>query len=151
MTESTELVVAEPTGLVDVQTGEVLPATITNAAKVLESARDLKKRIDRIVAETTEYLVEETTRQGTKTLRAGDTTLVLSGGLTEDYDPQALVEALIAADCPAQRIEEAVVPTVTYKVNRSVLRQLAAANEDYKAAIELATFQIEKPYRAAVK
>lgn len=148
---TTDLVVSEPTGLLDVQTGEVLPATISNAAKVLESARDLKKRIDRIVAEATQYLVAETARQGTKTLRVGDTTLVLSGGLTEDYDPQALIEALVAADCPQERIEEAVVATVTYKVNRSVLRQLAAANEDYKAAIELATFQIEKPYRAAVK
>jgi hypothetical protein len=36
-------------------------------------------------------------------------------------------------------------------VNRAVLRQLAAANPDYRAAIELAEHEIEKPYRATVK
>ncbi len=40
---------------------------------------------------------------------------------------------------------------ISYKVDRAVLRQLAAANPDYKAAIELAQVEVEESYRASVK
>lgn len=139
------------TGLLDVQTGELLPATVSNAARVLQAARAMKRHVDEIVREATEYLAAESARQGTKTLHDGDETVTLTGGTTVEYDPGDLMEALAMAGCPAERIDQAVVATVTYKVDRAVLRQLAAANPEYKAAIDLAAREVEKDYRASVK
>ncbi len=137
--------------LIDVQTGETLPATVQNAGRVISAARDMKGRIGEVIAQATAYLSDEAARQGTKTLRDGGTTVTLSGGLTDEYDPADLMDALREAGCPEDRIDEAVVATVTYKVNKSVLRQLAGANIAYRAAIEEARYQYEKPMRASVK
>lgn len=133
--------------LLNVETGEVLPATAENAAVVLLAARAMKQRLNDVVSETTGWLVEEARRRGTKTLAS----VTLSGGPTLEYDASDLMEALRIAGCPEDRIGEAVVAEITYKVNRSVLRQLAAANPDYRAAIELAERTVEKSYRASVK
>jgi hypothetical protein len=146
---STEI--AQTDNLLDVTTGEVLPATVPNAATVLHAARLMKDRVNDIIAETTAWLVREAAHQGTKTLRAGKTTVTVSGGSSTEYDPHDLMEALREAGCPEDRIEQAVVPEVSFKINRSVLRQLAGANPDYRAAIELAEREVERPYRASVK
>ena len=146
-----EIATREFTGLLNVTTGELLEPTLQNAGVVLEQARAMKQIVNDIVAEATAYVASEAARRGTKTLRDGDTEISLSGGTSVDYDAQDLMEALRAADCPEDRIEAAVVAHITYKVDRSVLRQLAGANPDYKAAIDLAAHETEKPYRAAVK
>ncbi len=143
--------VAQHTGLLNIETGELMPATITNAAAVLLAARDMKQRINDVVAAATAYLVDESAIQGTRTLHDGGTVVSLSGGVTDEYDAHDLMDLLRAAGCPESRIDEAVVATVTYKVNRSVLRQLSAANPDYLAAIELSRREILKPFRATVK
>lgn len=145
----TELV--QITELLDVSSGEVLPATVENAGRVITAARDMKSRIGEVIAQATAYLSDEAARQGTKTLHDGGATITLSGGLTDDYDPQDLMAGLREAGCPEERIDEAVVATVSYKVNKSVLRQLAGANLAYRAAIEEARFQYDKPMRASVK
>lgn len=146
---STEL--APLSGLLDVQTGELLPATVSNAARVLRSCREMKERINRIIEETTAYLASESAQQGTKSLSHEGEAITLTGGTATEYDAHDLMEALRVAGCPEDRITEAVTPEITYKVNRSVLRQLAAANPDYQAAIDLATRTVEKPLRASVK
>lgn len=143
--------VSEYTGLLNVQTGEILPATVGNAAQVLHAARAMKQQVNEIVAEATAYLVSISEHEGTKTLHADGETITLSGGTSVDYDPSDLRDALEAAGCPEDRINAAVETIITYKVNRAVLRQLAAANADYRAAIELAQLEVEKPYRASVK
>lgn len=139
------------TGLLDVQTGELLPATVSNAARVINAARAMKSNVNQIVQEATAWLVRESEQRGTKTLHDDHETVTISGGLSVEYDPHDLVEALQLAGCPQDRIDQAVVTEISYKVDRSVLRQLAAANPDYRAAIELAEREIEKPYRATVK
>lgn len=139
------------TGLLDVRTGELLPASVENAARVLHAARAMKAQVNEIVQEATAYLVEESARVGTKTLHGDTETVTLTGGPSIDYDPADLVEALREAGCPENRIDQAVTQIITYKVDRSVLRQLAAANPYYKAAIQLAELEVERPYRASVK
>lgn len=139
------------TGLLNVQTGELLPATVANAARVLGAARTMKQNVNDVVAETTAFLVAEAEREGTKTLHDGSETITITGGQATDYDAADLMEALRAAGCPEHRIGQAVVAEITYKVDRAVLRQLAAANPTYKAAIATAERVIEKPYRASVK
>jgi hypothetical protein len=148
---STELDTTHYTGLLDVRTGELLEPTVGNAARVLHAARAMKQQVNEIVNEATAYLVSLSEHQGTKTLQGEGETISLTGGPTVDYDAADLRDALEAAGCPEDRINAAAEMIITYKVNRSVLRQLAAANPDYKAAIELAEREVEKPYRASVK
>ncbi len=139
------------TELLDVQTGEILPATVGNAGRVITAARDMRTRINDVVAAATAYLADESKMQGTKTLHGDGQTITLSGGVSDEYDVTDLRSALELAHCPEDRIDAAIVAHIEYKVNRSVLRQLAAANDEYKAAIESATRQVEKPYRASLK
>ncbi len=147
----TEIALASETTLVNVLTGEALEPTVANAATVLEAAREMKERLNDVIAAATLYLVAESAVRGTKTLNSGDVSVTLTGGATTDYDATDLMEALRIAGCPEDRIEQAVVATVSYRVNHSVLTQLRAANEDYAAAIELAAHTVEKPFRASVK
>ncbi len=139
------------TGLLDVRTGELLEPTLPNIARVIESARAMKANVNQIVYEATLAAVAMSEMRGTKTLHGEGETITVSGGTGMDYDPSDLIEALLAAGCPQDRIDSAVIAQVTYKVDRSVLRQLAGANEDYKAAIELAEREVERPYRVSVK
>jgi hypothetical protein len=141
----------EPRELVNLATGEMLPATVENAAVVLEAAREMKDRIGVVIRDAEAYLAEQSRLQGTKTFHASGFKVEGKGGESVSYDPEALAEALRAADCPEERIAEVVVATVSYSVNRSVLRQLVAANPDYKAAAELAEQRTETPLRFSVK
>lgn len=139
------------TELLDVSSGEILPATIENAATVLLAAREMKQKVDTVIRGATAYLASESAHHGIKTFDLPAGKVTLTGGMTVEYDAADLMEALRVADCPEERINEACVAEVSYKVNRSVLRQLAAANPDYKAAIELGERHIDKPWRASVR
>ena len=144
---SAELVA--PATLVDVSTGELLEATPDNAHRVLQAARDLEQRIREVKAAVTDWVLAESQRQGTKTLHSAGGDLVLSGGPAVDYDPSDLAQLLRDAGCPEDRVDAVVVPEITYKVNRSVLRQLVAANADYGAAADSARREVVKPYRVS--
>ena len=146
---STDLAV--PAELLDVDSGQLLPATVENAAAVLNAARAMKQRIQGVVDAATAYLTAEAAVLGTKTFHYPGGTVALTGGESLEYDHEELMGLLHDAGLPLERVAEAVVTEVTYKVNRSVLRQLAGANPDYRAAIELAERRVEKPYRASVK
>ena len=147
----TSLVDQRAAELVDVETGEALAPTADNAARVILAARRMKERVQGVIEDATAVLRAQSTRDGTKTLETEHGKVTLSGGETIEYDPHDLMEALRVAGCPEERIERAVVAEITYKVNRSVLKQLAAANVDYKTAIAVAERHVEKPYRASVK
>ena len=136
--------------LLDIATGEMLPATVDNAARVLEAIREAERRIRLVRAEVTSFLLEQSQRDGIKTFHSGAGKVELSGGPVKEYDPQALQVKLTVAGCPQSRIDEAIVPEVTYKVNRSVLRQLAGANERYAIAIEQSEYMKEKAYSVRV-
>lgn len=142
--------VPQHTELFNAATGELLPATINNAAQVLEAARTLEATLRTAKAQATAFLVEESRRQGTKTLRSDLGKVELSGGPFTDYDTVELMDALRKAGCPEDRISEAVREEISYKVNRSVLRQLVSANSAYKTAAEGAELVVERPWRARV-
>lgn len=146
---STDLTVYQ--GLLDVQTGELLEPSIGNAARVISAARAMKQHVNQIVNEATDYLVSLSEHQGTKTLHGDGETVTVTGGTSTDYDAADLRDALEAAGCPEDRINAAIRTEITYKVDRAVLKQLAAANADYRAAIELAERTVEKPFRVSLK
>jgi hypothetical protein len=152
--ESPPLVSAElavPETLLDVMTGEVLPATTENAHTALVAIREREQQLREVKAAVTAFVIEQSRVQGTKTLHAAGGDVVLSGGVATEYDPQALADCLREVGCPEERISEAVVEEISYKVNRSVLRQLVGANENYKAAAELAEREVVKPWRVSAK
>lgn len=151
MTEIVEAELAIPEEFPDVLTGEMLPATTENAARVIQSAREMKDRIQDVIRNATVFLAEESRRRGTKTLPYGGGRAVLSGGASTEIDPEALRSLLTEAGCPEDRINAAVKEEISYKVDRAVCKQLAAANEDYAAAVELATRPIVKPFSVSVK
>jgi hypothetical protein len=93
----------------------------------------------------------EAQRQGTKTLHLGDLNAVVSGGEKAEYDVELLIELLRRAGLPEERLSQAVVETVSYKVDQRVLRSVAGANPAYAAAIETAKTMVATPWYVAVK
>ena len=119
--------VQQAPALLNPETGELLEATVDNAAVVILACRNVKQRANELVDEATAFSLYEAERLGKKTLHGETETLVVTGGTSTEYDEHLLMELLRDVNCPEGRIEEAVVATVTYRVNRSVLTQLAGA------------------------
>lgn len=137
--------------LIDVLTGEVLPATPENAHAILARIAEMEQTIRTAKSAITEYVIEESIRQGTKTFDVNGSKLVLEGGPSKQIEGHELAQLLREAGCPEQRIKDVVTEEITYKVNQRVLAQLVAANSDYATAAELTTTTVEKPYRARAK
>lgn len=140
-----------PTELVDVDTGERLPATVENAAHVLLVARAMRARLTGVIHDAEAYLAEQSRTQGTKTFHTDFGKIELKGGESVEYDPHDLEEGLREAGCPEPRIRAVVVESVSYSVDRRILRQLVAANPEYAAAAERASRRVESRLTASVK
>jgi hypothetical protein len=138
---------AVPEFLPDLLTGEALEPTVANAAVALAAAREVKRRADEAIRFLTGFVVEESRRQGTKTLRTDAGKLEVSGGPKTVYDPADLAQALRDAGVPEERVDAAVRQEFTYKVDHAVLRQLVAANPAYAAAIKSVARTEEKPFQ----
>ena len=133
-------------------TGQLIDLTRPlEVAGALHDLRELKRQLDELRALLEGVLRLEAQRQGTKTLHLGSLDAVVSGGSRREYDAELLAGLLREAGLPEERISEAIVETVSYKVNQLVLKQLAGANADYAAAIELAQTSVEAPWRVTVK
>ena len=139
--------------LLDVLTGEIVEATPVNAARALAAIKQMEARLRDVKAAVTAYVIEESQRQGTKTFHTPDGDLVLTGGASTVIDPHILADQLREAGCPEDVIGQVVKEEVvtTYKVDRNRLRSMTSANDDYKAAAELATSTVENTYRASLK
>lgn len=139
-----------PEALVDIRTGELVPATPGNAAELLMAAREYRHRILDLVKDCEAVLLEESRRQGTKTLHLAAGTATVSGGSEIQYDPEILAQ-LLAVGLPDERWNELYVATVTYRVDARVAKQLEAANPTYARIIERARSVVEKAWRVSVK
>lgn len=151
MDEPVNALPAVPEQLLNVQSGELLPATLENAGLVLRAARDMRSRISDVITDATQFVVERSRIAGTKTLHEGDWQLVVRGGDKTDYDLEVLERELREAGCPEERLNELITQEVSYKLNRSVLKQLTAANPDYRAAVEKAAHESWEPFSVSVK
>ena len=133
-------------------TGQLLDLTSPlEVAGALRDLRDVKRQLDELRSFLEGVLRLEAQRQGTKTLHLGALDAVISGGTRADFDVELLASLLQEAGLPEERLRAAIVETVSYKVNQLVLKQLAGANPDYAAAIELAKTTVETPWRVTVK
>ncbi len=133
-------------------TGELIPASDVNGvAEAVKGLRALNAQIRDAIADATSILVDESRRQGTKTLALQDVTVEIRGGTETVWDTEKLSDGLEAAGCPIERIREVIKVEVAYKVDARVAKQLASANEDYAAVLESAKTTVEKPYYVRVK
>ncbi len=133
-------------------TGELIPAEDVNGvAEAVKGLRQLNAQIRDAIADATVILVEESRRQGTKTLVLQDVTVEIRGGTDTVWDVGLLDSELNRLRCPLGRIAELIKTEVTYKVDARVAKQLAGANEDYAAVLESAKTTVEKPYYVRVK
>jgi hypothetical protein len=134
------------------ETGELIPATDTpGVAKAVAALRAFSWKLKAAIGDATTVLVEESKRQGTKTLHLDGTTAVIGGGTETVWDIEALRTSLEELGCPQERIEELIKTEVTYKVDGRVAKQLAGANPDYAIALELAKSVVEKPYYVTIR
>lgn len=111
--------------------------------RALSSIRDLERRLREAKQELTFVLEQEFRRTGTKTLTFGATKAELRGGKETVWDIEIL-QQLPELGLPQERYQDLVTEEISYKVNASVAKQLAAANEQYAEVIEAAQTVIEK-------
>lgn len=131
--------------LVNPITGELVPygdvPALAEAVRVVKERRD---HLNDVIAAFNHAIIQESTRQGTRTLNIGRTTVKVSADHETEWDIELLQEGLLAAGIPQERLEELVVAKVEYKVNGTVARQLSGANPEYKTAIEAAKGRVPK-------
>ncbi len=133
-------------------TGELIPADDVNGvAEAVKGLRALGAQIKDAIHDATVILVEESRRQGTKTLALQDVTVEIRGGTETVWDIYTLRLQLEQLGIPQERLDALINTEVTYKVNARVAKQLAGANEDYAAVLESAKTTVEKPYYVRVK
>lgn len=148
---STDLaVVSVPGELLDVRTGELLPATPENAVNLLTAARDMRGRLMDLVKDCEAVLLDESRKQGTKTLHYGSETATITGGQDLAWNLDILLE-LRNRGLPEARYNELVVATVTYRVNAAVAKQLEASNPAYAEVIAMARSYEPKPWRVSIR
>jgi len=118
---------------------------------VLVSAREMKRRIDDVIADATAFLVAQAQQEGKKTFQTAAGEIRVTGGAGVDYDVEGLLDGLRKAGCPEHRLDELVTVEIRHTLNRSVLRQLTGANEAYRRAAAAAEVRVERPWRASVR
>ncbi len=121
-------------------TGEAIDlAKPADVAAALRTLRDFKAGpLADAIRVLEGVLLEEGERQGTKTLRLGAHEAKLIEKNETAWDVEKLVAGLRRLGCPEDRLDALVTEEVSYKVNGSVARQLAGANERYARAIKRA-------------
>jgi hypothetical protein len=125
---------------------------VRECAQALEALRGFEEQIKEAKAVLTDAIIEESKRVGAKTIFVdGVGRVEVRGGKQTLYDAQALEEDLRALGCPEERIREAIKEEVTYKVDGRVVKQLAAANEEYAAVVESARQEVERASYVLVK
>lgn len=145
----TDLAVNESRELVLPGTGQIVNLDdAAEVARALSSLRDWKRHADGARAVLEAALVEESARQGTKTLHLGAVTASVSADTELTWDITELVK-LLDAGLPAERYQALVGETVTYKVNAAVAKQIAGANPAY--AVIVAAAQTRTPKRQYVR
>lgn len=132
-------------------TGELVD--LSNAAAVAKAAHQVKTLETQLrdARRDLEWaLIEESKRQGTKTLHLGGYTAKIEGGDELQWDLEILAE-LIDAGLPQERYDDLVTEHVQYKVSSTVARQLEGASEVYAEIVGRARSRFPKQPRVNVK
>lgn len=123
----------------------------TEVARALSDVRDLESQLRDAKRILTDALVEESKRQGSKTLQLGSLTAEIRGGSEMVWDTDKLESGLHAAGCPEALIQEIIHTEISYKVDARRATRAATANPEYAEAIKAARVQVEKPHTIVLR
>lgn len=113
---------------------------------MLTDIREMESKLREAKGALTEALAAEFSRQGTKTLELNGIKATLGADSEIVWDIEVLGE-LRNLGLPEERMDQLVTAEVTYKVNGSVAKQVAAANPAYAEVIERAKGRVPRtPY-----
>jgi hypothetical protein len=123
---------------------------LDEVTQALQDVRTLEGQLRDAKAVLTAAVVQESQRQGTKTLTAAGVTVTVSPDTEIVWDMTVLPE-LLDAGLPPDRYNDLVEEVVTYKVNGTEARKLEGANPVYAAIIGRARVRQPKRQYATVK
>jgi len=147
-----ELQIAEQPNLVVPFIGELIDLHDPDAvADALQRIREMKQLLEQARSVLEQVLRLEAVRQGTKTLHLAKQTATISGGESYEYDGAQLIQLLEAAGMPDERITAIVETIVSYKVNAAKAKQAAAANPEYRHALEQTRSVKSVPWRVSLR
>ena len=145
-------VITPETALVAPHTGELINLEDpVSCARILEEIRNYERDLQEAKRLVTQALVEESRRQGSKTLRLDYMEVKVSGGEYTTYDPEVLEEGLRAAGLPEERIQDVVRQEVVTKVDGREAKRVAANNPAYAQVVDQARSVVESPWRVDIK
>ena len=124
-------------------TGELVPVTEpARVARALAELRDLKRQVESAMRECSAVLAEEGLRVGAHTLHLEGMEVTIGSDQTLVWDEPKLRE-LAEHGLPDERMEALLRPTVTYKVDPKVARQIErSGNPEYARIVgEARTYQ----------
>ncbi|MDR7492245.1 MAG: hypothetical protein QN122_12450 [Armatimonadota bacterium] len=137
--------------VLDLRTGELIdPRDLPRVVEVVEALRQLRAAAQEQIQLATDILRAEAERLGSKTLRVGEWEVEIRGGQETEWDVEAL-QSLADLGLPEERLAALLRPTLVYRVDGRVARQLAAANPEYGAVIEAARRVVPKPLYLAIR
>jgi hypothetical protein len=138
--------------LVVAGTGEIVDlGNAPQCASALLAIREMESQLREMKGILTQAIVDECARRGSKTLHFSEgSTATVSGGTEAVWDIEVLTQ-LLDAGLPADRYAELVTEEVTYRVNASVAKSIAGANEEYAKVIDNARSLVEKPQYVSIK
>lgn len=141
-----------PAEAVNPHTGELVPLNdIVKVARAIQDIREWRLKIGEAIDLFSAAAVEESRRQGTRTLQAGGLTVTVSADTDIEWDVEGLLAGLRELGLPEARLDALVTATVTYRVNGSVARQIAAATPGAAGVIEAAKGRVPRRQYVSVK
>lgn len=136
---SEEIIVVPEAGLVVIPTtGEAINLSDAHAcACALQEVREVEAQLRDIKRVLTEGILEESRRQGSKTLHFSTFDARINNPPTTAWDYEVLCE-LQDAGLPEERFADLVTTEISYKVNGNVAKSVASSNPAYREIIERA-------------
>lgn len=142
---STDLAIPISGEVVDLNDYKACSLALANVRYIESEFREVKAALSRAIA-------EEAARLGTKTLELEDGRKVhVEGGTETEYDSEAIMEGLLAAGMPPERVAVVVRETVQYKVSAVEAKRAANANALYATVIDENSREVEKPVSISIR
>ena len=149
-TVGTDVAAVEATTLVNPATGEMLPATPENAVVLLGELRRIRDAVQAAIRGCEEIVVEESTRQGARTLTLGGHKVEVSAGNKVVWN-ETVLHQLLDLGLPKDRFDALMRPTISYSVDTFEANRIAKANPDYAKVIKEARTDVPDRKRVSVK
>lgn len=137
--------VATSVELVVPLTGEVISLDDPgHCAKVMHEIRELEAKLRELKGYLGDALVEESRRQGTKTMHFPGLEVKINTPAEIVWDQEVLSELVTTAGLPEDRYKDLVSVEVQYKVNGSVAKSISASNPVYAEIITRAQTRVPR-------